>query len=58
MHTKLDTVQPSSFDFVGFFLAAAGPAKTPTPFQRELRLIESLDDIRNPPDCFKAEELC
>jgi len=39
-------------------LAAVGPAKTPTPFQRELRLIESLDDIRNPPDCFKAEELC
>ena len=58
MQPKLDTVKPSSFDFAGFFLDAAGPGETPSPFQRELRLIESLDDIRNPPDCFKAEELC
>eukprot|EP00112_Aurelia_sp_Birch-Aquarium-sp1_P004493 Seg1509.16 transcript_id=Seg1509.16/GoldUCD/mRNA.D3Y31 product="Pyridoxal kinase" protein_id=Seg1509.16/GoldUCD/D3Y31 len=35
----------------------AGPGNKPNAFQRELRLIESLDDIRNPKDLFKAEEI-
>lgn len=39
-------------------LEAAGPGNRPSAFQRELRLIDSLDDIRNPPDIFKAEEIC
>ncbi|XP_065057429.1 pyridoxal kinase-like [Rhopilema esculentum] len=35
----------------------AGPGNKPTAFQRELRIIDSLDDIRNPPDLFKADEI-
>lgn len=39
------------------FTEMAGPGNKPNAFQRELRLIESLDDIRNPKDLFKAEEI-
>lgn len=43
--------------FISCFLSAelAGEGNRPTPGQIELRLVQSLDDIRNPNITFKAQ---
>jgi len=41
--------------FYSSFAGLAGEGKRPTAGQIELRLIQSLDDIRNPKITFKAE---
>ena len=46
----------TSFKFL-FPLELAGAGNTPNPHQRELKLIQSLDDIRHPQDLYKAEEV-
>jgi len=43
------------FSLVFFFAGLAGEGNRPTAGQIELRLIQSLDDIRNPKITFKAE---
>ena len=40
---------------VFFFAGLAGEGNRPTAAQIELRLIQSLDDIRNPSITFKAQ---
>ena len=43
--------------FIFFYPGLAGEGNRPTAEQIELRLIQSLDDIRNPNITFKAQQV-